>query len=135
MAGKNVPTLVKVISVLFYIGAVLLLIFGLLSLVGAGAMGSVASAIPILTILGSGLFVVLGIILIALAVLYFFIGRGLWKGQSWARIVAIILSIIGVVMAIWGMVQGSIASNVVGLIVNALIGGYLLFSSNVKAAF
>jgi len=131
---SNVPVGAKIIAVLNYIGAVLLLISGISAIVSSGIKASYISSIVPIT-LGPGLFVVMGIILIALAVLYFFIGRGLWKGQQWARIVEIVLAIIGAIFAIVGMVQGAITSNIVSLVIDAIIGGYLLFSKQVKEAF
>jgi hypothetical protein len=133
--GQSVPTGVKVIAVLYYIGAVLGIIFGLLFLVGAGMMGSIANQIPLLGALGAGLFVVGGIIMIGLGVLGFFVGRGLWKARPWARIVAIIFAALGILMAVISMIQGSIASNIFNLVIQLVIGGYLLFSNNVKQAF
>jgi len=133
--GQSVPTGVKVIAVLYYIGAVFGIIFGLLFLVGAGMMGSIAKQIPLLGALGAGLFVLGGIIMIGLGVLGFFVGRGLWKARPWARIVVIILSALGILMAVISMVQGNIASNIFNLVIQLVIGGYLLFSNNVKQAF
>jgi len=74
-------------------------------------------------------------VMILFAVLTFFIGRGLWKRQKWARIVAIILAILSFIGAIMGMVQGMIVQNLFSLVVNLVIGAYLLFSKSVKAAF
>lgn len=126
------PTGVKVISVLYYIGAAVELLLAILLFIGAG---TIASKIPFIGAIGAGLFVVIGALLIGLAVLSFFVGRGLWKAQKWARIVAIIFAVIGVLFAVLGMVQGQIASNVISLAISGAIGGYLLFSEEVKAAF
>ena len=128
----EVPTGVKVVSVLYYIGAALELLLAIALFIGAG---TIASKIPIIGALGAGLFVVVGVVLIGLAALSFFVGRGLWKAQKWARIVAIIFSVLGVLFAVLGMVQGQVASSVVNLIISGAIGGYLLFSKDVKAAF
>ena len=133
--GQSIPTGVKVIAVLYYIGAVFGIIFGLLFLVGAGMMGSIANQIPLLGALGAGLFVVGGIIMIGLGVLGFFVGRGLWKARPWARIVAIIFATLGILMAVISMIQGNIAGNIFGLVIQLVICGYLLFSNNVKQAF
>ena len=127
----QVPIGVKIISVLYYIGAVFELIFGILLFVGAGAL---KTKIPFLAVLGPFL-IIGGIVLVGLAVLSFFVGMGLWKGQKWSRIVAIIFTALGVLLSIVGMVQGNIASNIFSLVVSAAIGGYLLFSSGVKTAF
>ena len=127
----EVPTGVKVISVLYYIGAVFELIIAVLLFVGSGA---IKTQVPLLAVLGPFL-IIGGIILIGLAVLSFFVGRGLWKGQKWSRIVAIIFAVIGVLFAILGMVQGQVAQNILGLVISGAIGGYLLFSGDVKSAF
>ena len=131
-SSSGVPTGVKVISVLYYIGAALLVIGGILFMFGAGFLSSVLGAFASL---GTGLFVVLGIVLLLFGVLYFFVGRGLWKARNWARIVAIILSVLGLLGAISSLVQGRIGNGIVNLLFNAIVGGYLLLSSQVKAAF
>ena len=133
--GQSVPTGVKVISVLYYIGAVLGVIFGLLFFVGAGTMGAIAEQIPLLGALGASIFIVGGIIMVGLGVLGFFVGRGLWKAKPWARIVAIIVACVGILMAIISMIQGNIASNIFSLVINLVIGGYLLFASSAREAF
>ena len=131
MEGEGVPTGIKIISVLYYIGAVFELISAVLLFVGSGAL---KSKVPFLAFLGPFL-IVGGVILLGLAVLSFFVGRGLWKGQKWSRIVAIIFAALGALLSIVGMIQGQIASNIVGLVISAGIGAYLLFSSSVKSAF
>jgi uncharacterized membrane protein (DUF2068 family) len=131
----NVPTGVKIISVLGYIGAVFLALFGLLFLVASGSMGALAAQIPVLATLGAGLFVVAGLVMIAFGVLSFFVARGLWKGSNWARIVTIIFSALGVLFAVIGMFKTGVTSNLFSFIVNGVIGYYLLFSRNVKKAF
>ena len=131
MDGQQVPTGVKVISVLYYIGAVFELIFAILLFVGSGTL---KAKVPLLAFLGPFL-IIGGIILLGLAVLSFFVGWGLWKVKKWARIVAIVFAVLGVLLALIGMFQGQIASNIVGLAISVAIGGYLLFSSDVKTAF
>ncbi|MBI4147184.1 hypothetical protein HY494_00875 [Candidatus Woesearchaeota archaeon] len=132
---KQVPTGVKVISVMYYIGAVLGVIFGLLFLFGAGMMGSLTEQIPLLGLFGAGLFVVGGIIMIGLGVLGFFVGRNLGRVKPWARIVAIIFAGLGILTAVSFMIQGDIAGNILGLALNLAIGGYLLLNSRVKEVF
>ncbi len=135
MAKKDVPVGIKVISVLYYIGAVLTALFGVLSFVGAGMMGSVLGDSPLAGMMGSGLFVFLGIVFIAFGVLYFFIGRGLWLAQNWARIVAGIFAVIGLLYAILALIGGAIGMGILYLVVNGLIGWYLFFNEDVKDAF
>jgi len=133
---QPVPFGVKIIAILYYIGAVLGVIFGLIFLVvGTGIMGS--KLIPLLGALGAGLFIAAGIVILGLGVFDFFIGRGLWKAKSWARIVVIVfaaLAILGTITSM--MVQGKIVgSGVFNLITQLVICGYLLFSKSVKQAF
>ena len=131
---KTVPVGVKVISVLFYIGAVLSVLFGLLSFVGASLFGALFSNIPALSFIGAGSFVVLGVVMLALGVLDFFVGRGLWKGHNWARIVAVILAALGVLMQLLALLGGRISA-IVFLVIYLVIGGYLLLNNDVKASF
>ncbi len=132
---KSVPTGIKIISVLYYIGAAFGVIFGLLFFVGAGAIGIVANQIPLLSALGSGLFIVGGIVMIGLGVLSFFIGKDLRKTKPWARVVVIIFSALGALSAVASMIQGNISGNILNLAIQLGIGGYLLFNNNVKQAF
>ena len=136
----TVPTLVKVIAVLYYIGAAFSVLFGILLIAGGAFLGELLSTAmgggfgALAGALGSAIFIVSGIIMIALAVLSFFIARGLWKAKKWARIVAIIFAILGVLSALSAIIQGNFG-NIIGLVINGAIGGYLLFSKDVKAAF
>jgi uncharacterized membrane protein (DUF2068 family) len=133
----GVPTLVKVLAVLDYISAGLLALFGLASLFAAGYLTSVLSSIPILSILGllgSGIFIFLGIVMLLFSVLDFFIGKGLWKGKNWARILTIVLSSIGAFFSLISLFSGSFTS-IISLLIEAAIVGYLGFSKEVKKAF
>ena len=129
---KQIPTGVKVISILYYISSGLGIIFGLIFLFGAGL---IASLIPILGFLGGGIFVIIAIIVMGMSVLSFFIGRGLWKAQKWARIIAIVFSGISAVLSIITFVQGSFANGIINLAISGIIGGYLLFNKKVKQIF
>ena len=140
------PTGVKVISVLYYIGAAFSFLFGLLLIVGGAFIGAIlGETLASLSALGSGLFIVLGIALLGFGVLDIFIGRGLWKGQNWTRIAAIVFAILGVFGGINSLISGltnfqtigafSIFVAFVQLAVSLLIGGYLAFAHEVKEAF
>ena len=131
----RVPTHVKVISVLHYIGAALSLIVGILMIAGAGLIGSLLGELGELALVGTGVIVAIGVVFIAFAVLYFFIGRGLWKLQSWARIVAVVLAILGFIGAIMNLASAAIATGIVGLLLYGYIAGYLLFAKDAKRAF
>lgn len=126
---STMPVGVKVLSVLSYIGALLLLIAGIFLLIGSGFIASmISTAFPTLSILGTGLFIFLGILFILWAVLDYFIGRGLWRGQNWARILLIVLSALSLVSSLTNPLE-----NIVGIIINAVIIWYLGFSDAKKA--
>lgn len=134
--SKKAPVGVQIISVIYYIAAVLCAIAGILFIVGANAIVAllVASA-PQLGEVSSLVFIVLGIVLIAIGVLAFFVGRGLWKLKSWARILAIIFAILGVMSAIYSMVKGFAVGDAIKLVVHAFMGAYLTFSKESIQAF
>lgn len=129
--GKEVPAFVKVISVLTYISAGFFILGAIFLMISSGLL---ASLIPILAFF-STFAILVGIGMIGFAVLLFFVARGLWKGKSWARIVAIILYSISAILAIWSLISGISFSLILNSVVSLLFVGYLLFSKKVKEAF
>jgi len=125
---SGMPVGVKIIAVLYYIGAVLMVLSGILMIIGAGASSSMFSFGPFYSMMGSGLFIVGAIISLAFGVLAFFVGRGLWHGKSWARMTAIILAVLGLVSALFSFA-------IFNIIIDGLIAWYLLFSKEVKRVF
>ena len=72
------------------------------------------------------------------AVLNFFIGIGLWKGQKWSRIVVIIFSPFGALASLFAITRGFNLfglAGLFGLVISLSIGIYLIFNKNVKSAF
>ncbi len=147
MVGEKImPIGVKVISVLYYIGAAFSFLFGLLFIVGGAFIGAIlGEKLAALGTIGSSVFIILGIAMLGFGVLDIFIGRGLWKGQNWARIAAIVLAIFGILGGLTSLVSGlsnlqitgafSIFFAFVQLAVSLLIGGYLAFAHEVKEVF
>ena len=133
---KVVPTGVKIIGILYYISAGMLTL-GALSILffGMKILESLSGILSTLGSLGFAIAVVVSIIMLGFALLDFFIGRGLFKLKNWARIVVIIFSIIGFLLTLIGIGQAAIWFTLIGLILNGLVGGYLIFSKTVKAAF
>ena len=127
--NKQVPTGVKIISVLYYIGAALLLIGAIVALLGGTFLSGVFGG---LVALGIGIF--LAIIFLAFAVLSFFIAKGLWKAKNWARVVVIILSCLGFLGAISSLLSGQM-TGIISLILNGVVGWYLWFSKEAKGFF
>ncbi len=127
---KQVPVGVKIISILYYIGAAMSVIFAILLLVGVGTFLANLSILAIF----SGLLYFTGILFLGMAVLDFFIARGLWRAQKWARIIVIVFAILAVLGGIVSLIGGNFSS-IITLVISGLIGGYLLFSKSVKQVF
>lgn len=106
------PTGVTILAVLYIIGGLLML--------------SVPVLFTAIVPLEIGLFAEVGVICWAvfgiLALVYFVVAYGLWVGQGWARIVAIILAVIGLL------------NFPIGTIISIVILIYL-FKDEVKAYF
>jgi hypothetical protein len=135
---KPVPVGIKIISILFYITGLFGFSFGIMIALGTSVISVIISEIPefaILAFFGSTLFIITGIILMGFAILAFFIGRGLWKGQNWARIITIIFEIMTIMGIVAGIIMGIYIYEVVISIVPLIITTYLLFSRKVKEAF
>jgi membrane glycosyltransferase len=132
---KKSPALVKVIAVLYAIGAVLLLLFGILmATLGQSTINGILTQSGI-NGLGAGVFIVLGILMILVGILYGFICHGLWTVKKWAWIVAIVFACLGVLFSLITLFTNPDAIVVIRLLLNGLIGGYLLFAKEVKEAF
>ena|SRR3989344_5745461 len=132
--NKSPPTGVKIISIIYYIEAALGILLGIAVIVGGGFLNSLNS-IPGFTVSGSWLFYILGIFILAISVFGFFIGRNLWKGRNWARIVVIVFSVPVILVVIYMIFSGSIINGIINLVINGIIPGYLLFNQNAKEFF
>jgi hypothetical protein len=149
---KEIPVGVKIISVLYHILAALCiisLIWGSFFILGAIEI-NYTLVIP------------LAVLLLGFAILSFFVGRGLWKGNNWSRIVAIVIAILNIIVTIVMLAVVSYLSRsmtnlsypnniqnileifdirkfipkaIVNIVINGLIAGYLLFSRKVKETF
>ena len=80
------------------------------------------------------LIVLIGFAFIVLAIAYFVMAYGLWKGKKWAWTISLILAGIGIIVGIASVVNKNGSGAVVQIIINAIII-YYLFRPNVKAFF
>jgi uncharacterized membrane protein (DUF2068 family) len=128
---KQIPILIKIISVLNYGYAAGLIILGffLFQIMVYSALDKSSEV----SILISVLPILLGLTLWFLGVFFIFIGIGLWTGKNWARISEIIIGTIFIVLFIIDIIRGDFFA-LFGLIIFSLIVGYLLFSKDVKQA-
>ncbi len=131
---KDIPILIKVLAVTNFIGAAANMVLGLIFILAAGFMANLLQEIPFIAKLGSTLFIGLGILLFAMGILSFFIGRGLWLGQNWARITLIVMHVLGVPFGVYSIIMGNYVS-IISLMLSLLVLGYLILSEDVKKAF
>lgn len=113
---------ITILAILAYIGAIATLLSGLFMLFGSSLIASMFSkyiSMMSATVLGAGL-IITGIFFIACAVLNYFIARGLWKGQNWARIVMLVLLVLSALGALLSL-------QIVSLIVDAVLIWYLAY--------
>ena len=99
------PTGVTILAVLYFLGAACFLLVGLLSFVGGSLLAGLAhSGGP-----GSAIFamggVIIGVVCVLFAVLDFAIGMGFIKLQNWARVTAIVLTAIGIIFGLLGLLN------------------------------
>jgi len=129
---KQIPILIKIISILNYVYVAGMIIFGFfLFQIMVYSVLDKSSEIPILI---SVLLILLGLVPWFLGVFLIFIGRGLWAGKNWARLSEIVLGTIFIAFFIIDILKGNYFF-LFGLVIFSLIVGYLLFSKEVKQAF
>lgn len=131
---KNVPVLVKLIAILYGLVAIVLLVEGIL--VATGVVTIINDSMePWMTYESAQAFyVIIGLIVSGLGVLYGFICRGLWKVQKWARIVVIVFTLLGIFFVLLSIATVSIMG-IIQLTVNIFIGIYLSFIKEAKEVF
>jgi len=97
---------------------------------------AILTAIGGLIFLGSGLVLLvvgIGVILLVLGIAYLVMAYGLWKGRGWAWTITLILSVIGIIVAIASLVAGNVSA-IISIIIHAVVI-YYLYRPNVKAFF
>lgn len=110
MKRKSAELIVNIVSVLMWIEAIIVFLSALAVLFGALVPGGILA-----DLLGgleagfvSGVAVLLGILLIALAIFEAFVAVGLWRRRNWARIALIVLSVLALFSWPLGTIVGVI---------------------------
>ncbi len=101
----------------------------MIAIVGGLALLGVAALVPELSIV----FFSIGGVLTAIGIGYLAVSYGLLKGRGWAWSIALILSYIGIVVAIISIVSGNFVP-VINLAINIAIV-YFLYRPQAKAFF
>ena len=141
--SKKVPTGVKIISIYHYVESAILILFAISFYFKLEALTGLSGAsifslefIFSLGLLDSELINIAKAIFlfIVISVFLFFVGRGLWKGKKWARNAAIVMSVLGIFLGLKSLINGNFLI-LITLVINGVIGAYLIFSNEVKSAF
>ena len=133
--GKEVPTGVKIVSILYYISMSLGILFAIFLFAGFAFLSTLMPFLTTISAIGYILVIFCAIMVLAFSVFSFLIARGLWKLKNWARMVAIVFAGLGVLGALGSFASGFSFGIVIELLIQAAIGGYLLFSKEAKRAF
>jgi hypothetical protein len=135
------PLGVTVIAILMVIGGIVMLFAGIAAVVAgsllpfAAQTGNLPDTIPVPMLGGAA--VGFGAFMLALGIAALVIAYGLFKGRGWAWTAAVVLSIIGIALAVL-QIATSLAfgdpSGIISLIINGVIL-YYLYRPHVKAYF
>ncbi|MEM4647969.1 MAG: hypothetical protein QXO12_01505 [Candidatus Pacearchaeota archaeon] len=131
MEKQTAKTLVLVIAILYFIFAALSLIAAITIFLGGKFF---ASLIPVpggKALIGA-ISIILGIVFLIGAVIDLFVGIGLLRYNNVARIIAIVFSVLGIIMAIPSVIYGI---GIISLIINGGIFYLLTFQKEVVDLF
>jgi hypothetical protein len=135
------PTGVTIIAILAFLGAIGAACLGLLMFVGSAFVASFFANMPGMGAMAGGVTAVIGVFCLFFAVLYGVTGYGLLALKNWARIITIVLSVIGLIFGLLGLVaafahfgMGILVGQIIRVAIAALVLWYL-FQPNVKQAF
>jgi len=130
---RVIPVWIKVISVIYFIYAFLNVLAGISITFFGNRLDVILADIGLSMTLA--MLTVVGLFVAALGVFYFFVGKELWKGKSWARIAAMILSSVSGLFYLINLFYVVDFFAVVVLITDVAILLYLLFNKDAKKAF
>jgi len=134
------PTGVTIISVLAFIGAACLLFAALGMFLGGAILSSMAGRPGVGMMAGIGGAIV-GVVFLGIAAVDLILGIGLWKLQNWARILTVVLLIVGVILYAFGLVRSVLHFHLIRSFIQAIFIAIdvwivvYLSKSSVKQAF
>lgn len=120
---KHRPLGITIIAILTALSGIVFLI--------SGAVGLLA---PAISPEFGGVTGVVATIFLALGIPYLVVAYGVWKGRAWAWTSTLILSVIGIILAIVQIVIGNYQGGAINVIINGM-DIYYLYRPNVKAFF
>jgi hypothetical protein len=118
------PLGVTILSLLALLFGAVMVVGGLAAIALGGVFATLFSFVPFVGLLGSLAFVFIGVVILLFGVLAIGMGWGFWQGQAWAWTIALVLSLLGVLMAVVSLARGDAGSLVTILIDVALVWYY-----------
>lgn len=139
---RDVPTGIRIISILYYFGAgifalgfLFLVVIGITLVANPSLISSIKSLPPYMVESSLGIYVLLmGVLVGLIGILLFCIAKELCKGKVWAKILIIIFCGIGLVTGFLSVSQGN-SSGFLNLVFSFVVGGYLLFYKGARSFF
>jgi hypothetical protein len=121
MEKESAKTIVKVLSILTYIGGSFFILGGLImifmrnlmaSMMPRMMMGYSTINVPAWTLVYA--FSIMGAILLALGIFKIFVAFGLWNFKKWSRMAELVLAVLSLVMFPFGTVYGILVLYLLG---------------------
>ena len=136
---KEIPEGIKILAFVYFIGALILILIGFFMV----SLGDSIRINPLISTelqqIGASIspvvLIVSGFAMIALAVLSYFIGKGLLEAQNWTRILLSVLAILGIISAISNIISSMIFSSIISIAINSTIAWYLIINEKTKEFF
>ena len=136
MAQQQRPLGITILAILGIIGGVLGLLGGCGAIAGGALVGALGAQAGVGAVAaGGGLLGLLGIVALAMAVGWIAFGIGAWTLKPWAWMLGLILVGVSIVVAlVTVLTSGDFGSQIIGLVIDAVIVYYLM-TPEVKQAF
>jgi len=131
--GDYAVSVVKVISILGYIGAGFGILMSLLLLFGGSfilGMLPLEELPQLFGALAGALIIVISILSLIFSIFWIFVSRALWNHRNWARIVVIVFAALGLISSLFSMPSG-----ILSLLIDGAIVYFLGFDEKVKGLF
>jgi hypothetical protein len=132
---KEVPAGAKIISFVYYVWATFAFLAAFVFLIGFSDFIFTFPFLGLFSLLSSEFFIVMSIFLFGIGTITLLVAHGLWNGQNWARIFAIVISSVKVLGTLTLITRGFVVDNVISFGINLLIIIYLISSGSVKKSF
>lgn len=124
MGATVISVIEAILGVLGVLGALVLIGIGGLAggLVGSSGVDGAGTAGGLL----AGIGFIGGIIFLAIGLLYIAIAYGVWKGRSWAWMLGVVVTVIGLVFAVLSLSGGISVSSIISLALPIVVLYYFM---------